>query len=148
MDMFGRYLYISVYSSSFPAGRTRRTESGVDIGENESVPGPLKSQVKMPISAMKQSLLLYGALAFSATASPNAAVKRQVSHLRESYDFIIAGGGTSGLTVADRLSEAFPHSKPTIPAQPFSTAPQTKRGMFLELSPSCGRANCAPFLCS
>ncbi|KAK4129027.1 GMC oxidoreductase [Parathielavia appendiculata] len=35
-------------------------------------------------------------------------VKRQASELLDSYDFIIAGGGTSGLTVADRLTEAFP----------------------------------------
>ena len=29
----------------------------------------------------------------------------QVSDLRQSYDYIIVGGGTSGLTVGDRLSE-------------------------------------------
>ena len=45
-----------------------------------------------------------------ASALHDATVKRQVHQLRDEYDFIIAGGGTSGLTVADRLSEAFPHS--------------------------------------
>ncbi|KAK3348931.1 GMC oxidoreductase-like protein [Lasiosphaeria hispida] len=42
------------------------------------------------------------------SAVPHAAIKRQVSQLRDHYDFVVAGGGTSGLTVADRLSEAFP----------------------------------------
>ncbi|KAK4248211.1 hypothetical protein C7999DRAFT_13862 [Corynascus novoguineensis] len=34
--------------------------------------------------------------------------RRQASELLDSYDFVIAGGGTSGLTIADRLTEAFP----------------------------------------
>jgi choline dehydrogenase len=46
-----------------------------------------------------------------ATALQHAAIKRQVSQLRDHYDFVIAGGGTSGLTLADRLTEAFPKSK-------------------------------------
>jgi choline dehydrogenase len=56
--------------------------------------------------------LLIGSLAALASAVPYAAVKRQITQLRDSYDFIIAGGGTCGLTVADRLTEAFPNSKP------------------------------------
>ena len=36
--------------------------------------------------------------------------RRQASELLDSYDFVIAGGGTSGLTIADRLTEAFPDS--------------------------------------
>ncbi|OBR12843.1 GMC oxidoreductase [Colletotrichum higginsianum IMI 349063] len=35
-------------------------------------------------------------------------VKRQVTELREEYDFVVVGGGTSGLTIADRVSAAFP----------------------------------------
>lgn len=38
----------------------------------------------------------------------NASIKRSTSALLASYDYIIAGGGTSGLTVADRLTAAFP----------------------------------------
>lgn len=37
--------------------------------------------------------------------------KRQVSELRDEYDFVVIGGGTTGLTVADRVSAAFPKSQ-------------------------------------
>jgi len=37
--------------------------------------------------------------------------RRQAGELRAEYDFVIIGGGTAGLTVADRLSAALPHRK-------------------------------------
>jgi hypothetical protein len=32
-------------------------------------------------------------------------LKKSVSELEDSYDYVIIGGGTSGLTVAERLTE-------------------------------------------
>jgi len=37
--------------------------------------------------------------------APHAVVFNHTGKLRESYDYIIAGGGTSGLVVANRLTE-------------------------------------------
>jgi len=54
-------------------------------------------------------------LAALASASPHGKLKRQVSQLRSNYDFVIVGGGTSGLTTADRLSQAFPKSDDSDP---------------------------------
>ena len=60
-------------------------------------------------------MALFAVLTFTLTvvanALPHATLKRQASQLRSKYDFVIVGGGTSGLTVADRLSQAFPKSK-------------------------------------
>jgi len=50
-------------------------------------------------------------LAALASALPHMDIKRQVSELRDVYDFVIAGGGTAGLTLADRLTQAFPKSR-------------------------------------
>jgi len=60
------------------------------------------------------ALLAVAPLAAWAGAVPGqSAERRQISpdKLHDKYDFIIAGGGTSGLTVADRLTAAFPKSK-------------------------------------
>lgn len=59
--------------------------------------------------------LSIGAGVFSiAEALPGRAqtlAERQITDLREDgYDFVIIGGGTAGLTVADRISAAFPES--------------------------------------
>ena len=61
---------------------------------------------------MKLSSYSVAALILASSSLSSAyVVKRQASELRDGgYDFVIAGGGTSGLTVADRLSEAFPNS--------------------------------------
>jgi choline dehydrogenase len=44
----------------------------------------------------------------SAASIPTSHVKRQTTELRDKYDIVIVGAGTSGLTVANRLTEAFP----------------------------------------
>lgn len=58
-------------------------------------------------------------------STADGAAKSHSSQLRDQYDFVVAGGGTSGLTLADRLAEAFPRSKPNIKPSPspFPTVP-------------------------
>ena len=42
---------------------------------------------------------------FASPIAQNAKIIGRDTELRFSYDFVIIGGGTSGLTVADRLTE-------------------------------------------
>lgn len=59
--------------------------------------------------------LLVAALVVSHPCSASAAViKRHATDLDRTYDFVIAGGGTAGLTIADRVSAAFPNRESSL----------------------------------
>ncbi|KAK0622569.1 GMC oxidoreductase-like protein [Immersiella caudata] len=64
----------------------------------------------------------------SAASVPPANTKRQVSHLRDKYDFVILGGGTCGLTVANRLTEKFPSK--TVLVVEYGDVVQNAPGFF------------------
>jgi hypothetical protein len=84
----------------------KRNRSPNRGGHGMRAPSGLRS-VKSPDMWPRR---LFVALAVSAS-SGQAGTLYNIKELRDSYDFIIAGGGTAGLTVADRLSEAFPNRK-------------------------------------
>lgn len=62
--------------------------------------------------------LLVAALVVSLPCTTSAAViKRHAADLDRIYDFVIAGGGTAGLTIADRVSAAFPNRESSLSLQ-------------------------------
>lgn len=55
--------------------------------------------------ACKIFLLLLPKFGLAHPVQKVAHIKTRADQLHDSYDYIIVGGGTSGLTVADRLTE-------------------------------------------
>ncbi|KAF1996029.1 GMC oxidoreductase [Amniculicola lignicola CBS 123094] len=62
-------------------------------------------------SSLLWTIGLFAASSLASSLPHGVNIKRDVSELETTYDYIIAGGGTSGLTVADRLTAAFPDRK-------------------------------------
>ncbi|KAF2474942.1 choline dehydrogenase [Lindgomyces ingoldianus] len=91
-------------------------------------------------------------LVFAASIPPGAWIKRHISQLSSRYDYIIAGGGTSGLTVADRLTAAFPQrsvlvveygdlENSTAILQPAVTVPDPRYAFNILSDPEPGLGN-------
>lgn len=70
-------------------------------------------------AVLAPSLFLSHGLATPSHAQTATLLKRQ-AEMREEYDYIVVGGGTAGLTIADRLTE-------DSSSMVFSLSPQSQR---------------------
>jgi hypothetical protein len=67
------------------------------------------------------------------TFAERAQVKRSVAELQESYDYVVIGGGTSGLVVANRLSEDPASTLKQIISSPAPTDNHAETVLVVEL---------------